>query len=313
MNREDTEVVEAETAEVTDDDTSSVDSVDSCLRSASVGAEPRSPGPCAPSRGSSDVMAEETVPSDTPTPFTFVDVFGEEYETTLNPAVEKNPYDPAAYTTGDGRIRYEDDTYISDFGIDVSHHQGRIDWERAAADGVTFAFLRIGYRGYGQEGNLRPDTEFERNIAGAQAAGIDVGVYLFSQAINEEEAAEEARFVIERLQGHSLQLPVIYDPEHILDAPARTDDVPGEQVTKNTIVFCRMIEEAGYEAGIYSNMLFEAFEFDLAQLSDYPLWYADYEPLPQTPYHFVYWQYSNEGRVSGVDGVVDLNIRMRKK
>ena len=296
MNREDTEAVEAETEEVTE------------------AAEMTTPASELPLEGELSTESTEEVEAATGvSPFTFVDVFGEEYETTINPAVEKNSYDPTAYTTGDGRIRYEDDTYISDFGIDVSHHQGRIDWERAAADGVTFAFLRIGYRGYGQEGNLRPDTEFERNITGAQAAGIDVGVYLFSQAINEEEAAEEAQFVIERLQGHSLQLPVIYDPEHILDAPARTDDVPGEQVTKNTIVFCRMIEEAGYEAGIYSNMLFEAFEFDLAQLSDYPLWYADYEPLPQTPYHFVYWQYSNEGRVSGVDGVVDLNIRMRKK
>ena len=119
--------------------------------------------------------------------------------------------------------------------------------------------------------------------------------------------------MIDRLQGYTLQLPVIYDPEHILDAPARTDNVPGEQVTKNTLVFCHMIEEAGYEAGIYSNMLFEAFEFDLAQLADYPLWYADYESLPQTPYHFIYWQYSNEGHVDGIDGVVDLNIRMNVK
>ena len=115
------------------------------------------------------------------------------------------------------------------------------------------------------------------------------------------------------MEGYKLKLPVVYDPESILDDVARTDDVTGEQFTKNTIVFCESIRENGYEPMIYSNMLWEAFEFDLSQLTTIPIWYADYEEFPQTPYHFVFWQYTNEGCVSGIDGNMDLDIQIIKK
>ncbi len=116
--------------------------------------------------------------------------------------------------------------------------------------------------------------------------------------------------MLEHLKGYELQLPVVYDPESILDAPARTDNVTGEQFTKNTEVFCRMVEEAGYEAMIYSNMLWQAYKLDLAQLSAYPIWYADYEPYPRTPYQFEFWQYSNTGTVEGIPGDTDLDIQL---
>lgn len=241
----------------------------------------------------------------------FVDVFGQEYVTDINPDVTKHDYDLKAFLhQGDSLVYQGDMRYTSRLGVDVSHHQGAVDWERVRKAGYEFAFLRIGYRGYGKEGRVCLDREFFSNIKGAQAAGMDVGVYFFSQAINETEAAEEAEFVLKNLEGYSLQLPVVYDPESILDAEARTDDVPGAQFTKNTQVFCRMIAEAGYKPMIYSNMLWEAYEFDLAQLSEYPVWYADYEKLPQTPYHFAFWQYSNEGTVDGIAGAVDLDIQL---
>jgi GH25 family lysozyme M1 (1,4-beta-N-acetylmuramidase) len=198
-------------------------------------------------------------------------------------------------------------------GVDVSHHQHYIDWEKVKAQGYEFAILRIGYRGYGKTGSLNRDKEFERNLQNAHAAGLDVGVYFFAQAINEEEAREEAELVLEILNGRSLELPVVYDPESILDAEARTDNVSGEQFTKNTQVFCEIIKNAGYEPMVYSNMLWEAYELDLTQLQGIPVWYADYEPLPQTPYHFEYWQYTNEGTVDGISGGVDLNIQMMLK
>ena len=110
-----------------------------------------------------------------------------------------------------------------------------------------------------------------------------------------------------------LDLPVVYDPESILDAEARTDDVSGEQFTKNTVAFTKAIKDAGYEPMVYSNMLWEAFELDLKELPDIPIWYADYEPLPQTPYDFTMWQYSNEGNVKGISGVVDLDIQLFAK
>ena len=169
-------------------------------------------------------------------------------------------------------------------------------------------FIRIGYRGYGSSGVLKLDNMFYQNIKGAQKAGLDVGVYFFAQAINEQEALEEAQFVLDALKGYELQLPVVYDPEHIRDDDARTDNVSGEQFTKNTIAFCNAIKEAGFEPMIYSNMVWEAFYFDMIQLQDYPIWYADYELVPQTPYDFTFWQYSEKGSVDGIEGIVDLNV-----
>ena len=241
----------------------------------------------------------------------FVDVYGEEYQVEINPDIPKHSYDKGSFIHHGDKLSYNgDDKYSFRLGVDVSHHQGAIDWEKVKADGYDFCFLRIGYRGYGSEGKIREDREFERNILNAQKAGLDVGVYFFAQAINEEEAIEEAKFVLEHLDGKELQLPVVYDPESILDDVARTDDVSGEQFTRNTLAFCKIISDAGYEPAIYSNMLWEAYEFDLSKLEGIPIWYADYEEYPQTPYHFQYWQYTNEASVSGIDGVCDTDIEL---
>ncbi|MCR5098255.1 MAG: glycoside hydrolase family 25 protein [Lachnospiraceae bacterium] len=239
-------------------------------------------------------------------PFIFRDAFGQEYETTVNPRIASKVYDDAAFVHDGQKLSYEDGEYM--LGVDVSHHQGSIDWDRVKADGYDFAFLRIGYRGYGSTGSLNPDKEFENYYRDAKDAGLLIGVYFFAQAINEDEAREEADYVLGILGGRELDLPVVYDPESILDDEARTDDVTGEQFTANTGVFCETIAENGYDAMIYSNMLWEAFELDLEKLSDYPIWYADYEAVPQTPYAFEFWQYSNEGTVSGVEGPCDLDI-----
>lgn len=241
----------------------------------------------------------------------FVDVYGKEYQVEINPDIEKHTYDMEAFVHDGDRLSYTDkDAYEYRLGVDVSKHQGTIDWEKVKAEGYEFAIIRVGYRGYGEEGLVCLDERFHENIQGAQAAGLDVGVYFFAQAINEEEAREEAEFVLENIEGYELQLPVVYDPESILDDVARTDNVSGEQFTANTVEFCRIIKEAGYQPMIYSNMLWEAYELDLEQLSEYPIWYADYEPLPQTPYHFEYWQYTNSGYVDGIEGRTDLNIQL---
>ena len=135
-----------------------------------------------------------------------------------------------------------------------------------------------------------------------------MGIYVFSQAVNEEEALEEAQLIIDNLKGLELQLPVVFDPELIRDDDARTDEVSGEQFSKNTIAFCEKVKEAGFEPMIYSNMYWEAFLFDLEELAEYPIWYADYEKVPQTPYKFTFWQYSESGHVDGIDGKTDLNV-----
>ena len=243
---------------------------------------------------------------------TFRDVYGEEYQTVIDPEVPSNPYDVSRFVHDGYKLKYDDEGYDCLLGIDVSHHQGDVDWNSIKEQGYDFAFLRIGFRGYGNEGSLNRDKTFEQNYENARAAGLDVGVYFFAQAINEEEAEEEARYVLNILNGRELELPVVYDPESILDDEARTDNVTAEQFTKNTRAFCDAVKNAGYSPMVYSNMLWEAFQLDLAKLSDIPIWYADYEDVPQTPYDFEFWQYSNEGRVSGVSGTADLNIRMRR-
>ena len=241
----------------------------------------------------------------------FVDVYQNPYQVEINPNVEKHDYKDEAFVHNGDRLSYEGDSnYTYRLGVDVSEHQGYVDWQALKDSGFEFAFIRLGYRGYGQEGRICLDREFHRNIQNAQAAGFDVGVYFFAQAVNEEEALEEANFVLQNLEGYTLQLPVVYDPESILDDEARTDNVSGEQFTKNTEVFCSAVADAGYDPMIYANMLWEAFELDLEELSEYPLWYADYEPTPQTPYHFRFWQYTNQGQVPGITGNTDLNIEM---
>ena len=240
----------------------------------------------------------------------FVDAWGEWHEAEINPAVRKHDYNWSCLTNTEAGIQYTgDERYSIRKGIDVSEHQGDIDWSRVKAAGYDFAFLRIGYRGYGEQGTLCADAKFQQNIVNAHNAGIEVGIYIFSQAVNEEETLQEVELVLGQLQGHNLELPVVFDPERIRDDTARTDNVTGEQFTKNTVLFCEKMKEAGYQPMVYSNMIWEAFEYDLEALADYPIWYADYEPAPQTPYYFSFWQYSEKGSVDGIEGNVDLNVQ----
>ncbi len=255
----------------------------------------------------------EAEPTPEPQTLLFRDVFGEEYTTVINPDIPKNPYSPDLFKHDGDKLTYEDDAYDCMLGVDVSHHQGNIDWQAVKEQGYEFVIIRIGYRGYGTEGSLNIDRMFDENYKQAKEAGLLIGVYFFAQAINEEEAEAEAAHVLQILNGRELDLPVVYDPESILDHEARTDNVTAEQFTKNTDRFCAKIKEAGYNPMIYSNMLWEAFQLDLSKLSGIPIWYADYEAIPQTPYDFTFWQYSNEGKVNGISGSTDLDIWLRKR
>lgn len=204
----------------------------------------------------------------------------------------------------------EDGEKRTRFGIDVSSHQGLIDWERAAADGVEFAFIRIGYRGY-ETGRIVEDARFRRNIELAQAAGIEVGVYFFSQAISPEEGAEEADFVLSVLSecGAAPQLPIVFDWEHPSDEdPARTDDVSGEVQTAACRAFCDRIAEAGYSPCYYATIDMALFRYDLEKLKDIPLWLAEYTAETYFPYEYAIWQYTSSGEIDGIEGLTDFNI-----
>lgn len=200
------------------------------------------------------------------------------------------------------------------FGIDVSSYQMNIDWNAVAADDVEFAFIRIGYRGY-ETGQLCEDKYFRRNIEGATAAGIDRGVYFFSQAITPEEAKEEAEYVISILNdcNAELTLPIVFDWEFPTDEdPARTDDLDGDTQTECCIAFCEAVKAAGYEPMYYSTINTAVFRYDMSRLTDYPIWIAEYTPEAHFVYDYKMWQYSCSGVVSGIEGFVDLNIMINE-
>lgn len=193
-------------------------------------------------------------------------------------------------------------------GVDVSSHQGDVDWAAVAGDGIEFAMLRIGSRGYSQ-GAVRADEKFETNLAGAQENGLQVGCYFFSQAITPEEAEEEADFVLSILDGRTMNLPVVYDWEQIVEDEARTDGLDKETVTACAAAFCAKIQAAGYETGYYCNGVVGYLQYDLSQLTDYAAWYAEYNAAwPSFAYAFDLWQYSQTGQVAGINGNADLDL-----
>lgn len=222
------------------------------------------------------------------------------------PGLAKNEYDRDAFAEEDGFIVYNG-TEKASRGIDVSAHQRDIDWAAVAADGVEYAMLRVGYRGY-TEGDTFLDEEFYDNVAGARENGIAVGVYFFSQAISAEEAKEEADIVLRAIEGLDITYPVVFDWEDIHQAEARTNQVDQQTLTDCAKAFCETVEAAGYTAGIYFNQIFGYQRFILPDLDQYVFWLAEYDSAPDFLYDFQMWQYTNEGTVNGIEGGVDLNL-----
>ena len=219
-----------------------------------------------------------------------------------------NPYDQTAFgLDGKGRVTYELDGRKARTGVDVSSHQEDIDWQAVAADGIDFAILRLGRRGY-TEGGLFLDEGFERNLRGALDAGLEVGVYFFSQATTPEEAEEEAAFVLEALDGQELAFPVAFDWENIPGDEARTDGLGGTVMTSCAAAFCKQIEDGGYRPAVYFNQTQGYLRYDLRELTEYDLWLAEYDTVPDFYYHFDLWQYSESGQVDGIEGDVDLDL-----
>ncbi|MDR2196644.1 MAG: glycoside hydrolase family 25 protein [Coriobacteriales bacterium] len=220
----------------------------------------------------------------------------------------QSPYDPQNLIEENGRFSYaQDGQVVSRTGIDVSAYQGSIDWEAVAADGIDFAILRLGHRGY-TEGSIYLDERFEENLRGAEAAGVPVGVYFFSQAITEQEAIEEARFVLETLDGRELAYPVVYDFEPVSDVSGRANGLNARQLTKNASAFCTTIEEGGYPAMLYGNAR-DISHYYLDLLEGYDIWFAEYGTrFPTGKFDFTIWQYTNAGSVAGISGNVDMDL-----
>lgn len=208
---------------------------------------------------------------------------------------------------------YTGTQYDTRRGIDVSVYQGDIDWQAVADSGLDFAIIRAGGALY-VSGDIFTDDNFEQNLSGAQAAGLDTGVYFFSQAITQEEARKEARHVIDALAGRELELPVFFDWERIADDPdARTTELDGSTLTACAAAFCEEIESAGYEAGVYVYSDTGYYGYELSQLQDYMLWSAAPGENPYFYYAHSIWQYTFSGDVLGIDGSCDMNMLFIKR
>lgn len=224
-------------------------------------------------------------------------------------SLRTNSYDTAAFRTEEnGRITYSGTDTTVRFGIDVSEHQGVIDWAAVAADGVEFAMIRCGWRGYGSTAGLNEDKYFRANIEGALAAGLDVGVYFFSQALTEAEAREEAAYTLELIAGYELTFPVVFDWEQVAVRGSRTLSPDWAAVTDCTEVFCDAVAAAGYTPMTYFNMSMAYLRLDLSRLQKYHGWLAWYHEVPEYRYEYRMWQYGALTTVAGVKGLCDVNL-----
>ena len=235
----------------------------------------------------------------------------------VNPELAKNDfnYEDLSYPvknqeTGD----YEGDVTLAESagmetrkGIDVSKFQGKVNWKKVANEDIEFAYMRLGYRGYGS-GKIVLDDTFEYNIEKAKAAGLDVGVYFFTEAINEKEAIEEAEFVLENLKDYKVDLPIVIDVEESASSDSRTKDLTKEERTDAVIAFCERIKDASHEVMIYGNTKSFMVMMNNEKLEDYDKWFAYYKYPLRFPYKMKMWQYTSSAEVDGIEGGVDVNI-----
>ncbi len=194
-------------------------------------------------------------------------------------------------------------------GIDVSKFQANIDWNRVKAAGIDFVIIRAGYRGY-QYGTIVEDPYFETNIKGALAAGIDVGVYFFSQAITEQEAREEAQWTLRKVAPYKITYPVVIDTEYV--AGGRANSMSAMQRTNVMNAFCTEVKNAGYTPMIYASKSWLENNLIMGYLNQYDVWLARYAAAPEYTGPFTIWQYSSTGTVDGITGYVDRNIGYKR-
>lgn len=193
------------------------------------------------------------------------------------------------------------------FGIDVSKYNGDIDWQKVADEGVSFAIIRCGYRG-SSSGVIVEDPYYRRNIEGALKAGLDVGVYFFTQAVDEKEAIEEASAVLSLLKGYKISYPIFIDSESA-GGKGRADDLSVTARSKALQAFCETVRNSGKTAGIYASKNWFNNRLDISKLSaDNITWLAEYADKPTYGATYQIWQYSSAGRIPGIEGRVDMNL-----
>ncbi len=228
----------------------------------------------------------------------------------LNPYLKKNTYDFTNLEEKAGLRRYmENGKKISYVGVDLSKQNGDVNFNSMKAAGVDYVMIRLGGRGY-STGQISLYENFKKNIEGAAAAGLDIGVYFYSQAISQEEAIQEVNFVIQNLEPYraNVKYPIAFDMEFVANDTARIDSLTKDEKTNIATSFLESVKAAGYVPMIYGDKEWLIKEIDLARLQSYDVWLVQEQELPDYPYQFTMWQYSTEGVVNGVSGDANLNI-----
>lgn len=226
----------------------------------------------------------------------------------ISPYLPKNTYDFTKLVSNDKEMKYvEDGKSISFLGVDISKYQGEVDFYQLKDAGIDFVMLRVGARGYGS-GKIMLDEYFASNIQKATEAGLDIGVYFYSQALTEAEAIEEANVVIQNLAGYTLQYPVAFDMEYVENDTARVESLSRADKTTITKAFLDTIQAAGYRAMIYGDKEWLIKRIDLSKLKDYDVWLSQQKDIPDYPYKFSMWQYTTSAEIHGINGYANLNV-----
>lgn len=225
--------------------------------------------------------------------------------------IKSNNYNMSTIYYENGLMKYEDENYYSVNGIDVSTYQKEVNWNKVKAAGIDFVMIRLGYSGW-DTGEIVMDDRFKENLKGAKDAGLDVGIYFFSQAISIDEAEAEAKYVIRHIRGEGVNYPVAFDMEPVSEV-GRIASLTRTQKTEICDAFCSIIEANGHKAMVYGNPTWLNQNIDLSYLTRYSVWLAHYDESTYYQNEFSIWQYSNTGKLPGIEGNVDINIMFIKK
>lgn len=233
---------------------------------------------------------------------------GSEEWVLISPYLPKHEYDFTKLVCQSDIMKYyEDGKQVSYVGTDISKYQDYVDFVKLKKAGVDFVMIRVGARGYGS-GQLVLDEYFTDNIKRATDAGLEVGVYFFSQAINEAEAVEEANMVLENVKDYKITYPVAFDMEYISNDTARIDNLSKSEKTTIAKAFLDTVQNAGYKPMIYGNKEWLIKQVDMSKLTAYDVWLSQEEDIPDYPYKFAMWQYKTDASIDGIAGYANLNI-----
>lgn len=233
---------------------------------------------------------------------------GEEEWVLISPYLPKHEYDFTKLVCQSDIMKYyENGKQVSYVGTDISKYQDYVDFVKLRKAGIDYCMIRVGARGYGS-GQLVLDDYFSENMKRATDAGLDVGVYFFSQAITIEEAVEEANMVLEHIKDYQVSYPVAFNMEHITNDTARIDNLTKAEKTDITKAFLDTIQNAGYKAMVYADKEWLIKEIDMSKLTAYDVWLSQPGDIPDYPYQFTMWKYNEEASIDGIAGYANLDI-----